>query len=93
MSPKIYTISDLAAIFDVSSATIRREVTRERLRCFYVGNEARFTQVHLDEYMNIRNFGMTEREIELSEENERLLDVIAQKDTLIRQIKDFIQGV
>lgn len=90
MNPKIYTTTDLAKMFDTSSATIRREIERERLKCFYVGNEARFTQVHLEAYMNIRNFGMTEREMELVAEKEQLLEVIKEKDQVIESIKNFI---
>lgn len=90
MNPKIYTVKELAEIFSVSDVTIRREIERERLRCFYVGNEARFTQVHLEEYMNIKNFGMTQREIELEQEKEGLLQVIKDKDQLIQSIKSFI---
>lgn len=93
MNPKIYTTKDLAEIFDVSSATIRREIERERLKCFYVGNEARFTQVHLEEYMNIRDFGMTEREIELVAEKEELLEVIKEKDQVIESIKKYVMEV
>lgn len=90
MNPKIYTTTDLAKILEVSNETIRREIKRGNLRCFYVGNEARFTQVHIEEYMNIKNFGMTEREMELVAEKEQLLEVIAEKDKVIRSIKDFI---
>lgn len=90
MNPKIYTSTELAEILGVTSETIRREIKRNRLKCFYVGNEARFTQVHIEEYMNIKNFGMTEREMELVAEKEKLIEVIAQKDKVIENIKDFI---
>lgn len=90
MNPKIYTVKDLAKIFGVSDVTIRREIERGKLRCFYVGNEARFTQVHLDEYMNVKNLGMTPREIELEKEKQELLKVIAEKDRVIKKIKNYI---
>lgn len=90
MNPKIYTVKEIAEILSVSDETIRREIKRNKLRCFYVGNEARFTQVHLEEYMNIKNFGMTQRELELEQEKEELLQVIAEKDKTLQNIKSFI---
>lgn len=90
MNPKIYTTKDLAEMLSVSDETVRREIKRDKLRCFYVGNEARFTQVHLEEYMNIKNFGMTQKEIELEQEKEELLQIIQDKDTILKNIKNFI---
>lgn len=90
MNPKIYTVKEIAEILIVSDETVRREIKRDKLRCFYVGNEARFTQVHLEEYMNVKNFGMTEREMELIAEKEELIEVIAQKNKVIQDIKSFI---
>lgn len=90
MDPKIYTTREVAALFGVSDATIRREISRGRLRCFYVGNEARFTMVHLEEYANVKELGKTTREIELEERIEQLETVINEKDKLIDNIKNLI---
>lgn len=90
MNPKIYTVKELAEIFNVSDVTIRREIDRGKLRCFYVGNEARFTQIHIEEYMNIKNFGMTQKELDLELEKQKLLEVIRDKDKVIANIKNFI---
>lgn len=90
MNPKIYTTKEVANIFQVSDETIRREIKRGNLKCFYVGNEARFTNVHLEEYMCVRDFGMTQRELELEQEKAELLKVIADKDKVISDIRNFI---
>lgn len=83
-----YTTTDLAEIFKVSPATIRKEIERGRLNCFYVGVEARFTQHHIDEYTNVRNFNKTTREIALEAEKERLLEVLKAKDEVLENIKN-----
>ena len=89
-----YTTTDLAEMFKVSSATIRNEIERGRLKCFKVGNESRFTQFHIDEYTNVRNFNKTTREIELEVENEKLLEVIKVKDEVLETIKNtLLKGV
>ena len=90
MNPKIYTVKDLAKIFGVSDVTIRREIERGKLRCFYVGNEARFTTVHLEEYTNVRNLGKTTREMELEKEIEELKVVIENKNKIIDDIKNLL---
>ncbi|MBC8589367.1 helix-turn-helix domain-containing protein [Paratissierella segnis] len=90
MKPIIYTTKDLATILGVSDETVRREIKRGRLKCFYVGDQARFTQVHIEDYMNVKDFGMTTREIELEKEKKQLLEVIAEKDRTIKEIKNFI---
>ena len=90
MKPKIYTTREVANIFQVSSETIRNEIKRGNLKCFYVGNEARFTNVHLEEYMCVKDFGMTQREIELEQEKATLLKVIADKDRVISDIKNYV---
>ncbi|WP_313758435.1 helix-turn-helix domain-containing protein [Tissierella sp.] len=87
---KIYTTKDLAEIFGASDETIRREIKRKRLNCFYVGNEARFTQAHLEDYMNVRNLGKTTRELQLEAEKEQLLEVIKTKDQVIESIKNVL---
>lgn len=90
MKVKIYTTKEVAELFGVSDATIRNEVARDRIGYFKVGNENRFTQYHIDEYIKIKDFGKTEREMELEEEREKLLKIIEQKDLLIRNIKDML---
>lgn len=87
---EFYTTKDLAGMFQASTATIRKEIERGRLKCFYVGNEARFTQFHIDEYTGVRNFDKTTRELELEEEKEKLLEVIKVKDRLIEDIKNLL---
>mgnify|MGYP000967478781 CR=1 FL=1 len=86
----VFTTSDVAKILKISSATVRREIERGKLKCFYVGNEARFTHIHLDEYTNIRNFKKTTRELELEKEIERLSEVIKKKDLIINGIRRFL---
>ena len=89
-----YTTSNLADIFKVSSATIRNEIEKGRLKCFKVGNEARFTQFHIDQYTNVRNFNKTTREIALEAENTKLLEDIKVKDQVLESIKNtLLQGV
>lgn len=90
MNPKIYTIKEVAKMFHVSEATIRREIERGNLRCFKVGNEARFTTVHLEEYTNVRNLGKTTREMELEKEIEDLKVVIENKNKIIDDIKNLL---
>lgn len=90
MNLRIYTVKEVAELFGVSEATIRREVERGKLRCFKVGNESKFTQYHLDEYTNIKNFGKTQRELDLEAEKEQLLEVIKAKDKVIENIKNLI---
>lgn len=89
---RIFTTRDLANLFQVSPATIRREVERERLRCFYVGNEARFTQQHIDEYTRVVEFGKTTRELELEEEMEKLQEAIKEKEVVIENIKTLLKS-
>ena len=89
-----YTTSNLADIFKVSSATIRNEIEKGRLKCFKVGNEARFTQFHIDQYTYVRNFNKTTREIALEAENTKLLEDIKVKDQVLESIKNtLLQGV
>ena len=94
MNPKIYTVKEVAEMFNVSDATIRREISRGNLRCFYVGNEARFAMIHLEEYANVRELGKTTREIELEQKIEELEVLIESKDKLIENIKTvLLKGV
>lgn len=90
MNPKIYTVKEVAEMFNVSDATVRREIERGNLRCFKVGNEARFTMVHLEEYANIKELGKTTRELELEKQIEELKMVIESKDKLIDNIKNLL---
>lgn len=90
MDVNIYTIKEVAKMFHVSEATIRREIERGNLRCFKVGNEARFTTVHLEEYTNVRNLGKTTREMELEKEIEELKVVIENKNKIIDDIKNLL---
>lgn len=90
MEPKIYTVKQLAKILGVSVVTVRNEIDRGKLPCFRVGNEARFTQHHVDAYMNIKEFGKTQREMDLEKEKEELLEVIKGKNKLIDNIKNLI---
>lgn len=90
MKIKTYTIKEVAKMFHVSEATIRREIERGNLRCFKVGNEARFTPIHLEEYMNVKNLGKTTREIELEKEIEELKVIIENKNKIIEEIKNLL---
>lgn len=85
---KCYTTQEVADMFKVSAATIRREIERKKLNCFYVGNEARFTQSHIDEYTAVKNFEKTKRELELEAEKERLVAVINEYKQIIENIKN-----
>ena len=84
---EVFTTKELATMFDVSGETIRREVERKKLKCFKVGNEARFTQYHIDEYTQIKNLGKTQKELDLEEEKEQLYKIIQEKDKLLDNIK------
>lgn len=91
---EVFTTTDLAEMFQVSSATIRNEIERGRLKCFKVGNEARFTHFHIDQYTDILNFKKTTKELELEAENKRLLEVIKAKDEVLENIKNtLLKGV
>lgn len=87
---KIYTTKEVADLFNVSDVTIRREVEKGNLSGFKVGNENRFTQYHIDQYTQIKNLGKTQRELDLEEEKERLLEVIESKEQLISNIKNML---
>lgn len=90
MNPKIYKVKEVAEMFNVTPQTIRNEIKRDRLKCFYVGDEARFTMAHLEDYTRVRNLGKTTRELELEKEKEELLEVIKSKDKVIENIKNLI---
>lgn len=87
---KYYNADELANMFNVHKETIKREVARNKLRCFKVGTELRFTQEHVDEYTNVVNLGRTTRELELEEELEKLKIVMSRKNSFIEIIKDEI---
>ncbi|NLI89774.1 MAG: helix-turn-helix domain-containing protein [Epulopiscium sp.] len=79
----IYTTTEVAEMLKVNPATVRNEVKRGSLNCFYVGVEARFTEWHLSEYMVVKDMGKTVRELELEEEIEGLKgDIELLKDRL-----------
>lgn len=87
---KFYTTKDLADMFNVSTATIRREIERKKLRCFYVGNEARFTEQQVRDYAHIIDDGKTEHEVRLEETIQELQQMITEKEEVIRGIKEFL---
>ena len=91
---EVFTTTELAEMLQVSSATVRSEIKKGRLNCFYVGVEARFTKFHIDQYTDIINFKKTSKELELEAENERLLEVIKAKDEVLETIKNtLLRGV
>lgn len=90
MDVKIYNVREVAELFEVSEATIRREVTRGNLECFKIGNESRFTMYHLEQYTNVKELGKTKREMELEEEKERLQEIIREREETISNIKDLL---
>lgn len=90
MNPTIYSTKDLADMFDVTPQTIRNEIQRGKLKCFYAGREPRFTKIHLEEYMNVRAFGKTTREIELEKKIDDLKVIIQDKDKLVNNIKELL---
>lgn len=92
MNLKIYTTKELAKLFRVSDMTIRNEVERGKLKGFKIGNENRFTQHQIDEYMKIKDVGKTQTEIELEEEIRRLQQIIEKKNKIISDIKDMLLG-
>mgnify|MGYP004446912753 CR=1 FL=1 len=49
---KIYTVNDLANLFNVTRDTILRYVRTKKIRSFKVGNYIRFTQEMVDEFIN-----------------------------------------
>lgn len=90
MDVRVYSIKEVAKMFEVSQATIRREVERGNLRSFKVGNIDKFTMYHLEEYTNVKKLGKTKREMELEEENKELLQIIEEKNKVIFSIQDLV---
>ncbi|MDD3224743.1 MAG: helix-turn-helix domain-containing protein [Clostridium sp.] len=84
---KYYETKELAEMLHVHPETIKREVQRNKLQCFKVGSELRFTQDHVDEYTNAINFGKTTREIELEKEIEMLNEQIHEQYDFINIVK------
>ena len=87
---RIYTTKELADWFNVSSVTIRREIERGNLKCFYVGNEARITEEQCKEYANIKENGKTDREVELEKIVSELRQKIKEKEDVIIGIKELL---
>lgn len=90
MEAKIYNVREIAEIFGVSDATIRREVERGSLKSFKIGNESKFTMYHLEQYTQVKELGKTKREKELEEEREELLEIIRDKERIISNVKDLL---
>lgn len=90
MDVKIYNVREVAELFEVSGATIRREVERGNLECFKIGNESRFTMYHLEKYTNVKELGKTKREMELEKEKERLQEIIREREETISNIKNLL---
>lgn len=90
MEVKVYTTKEVAEIFNVSEATIRREVERGNLESFKIGVENRFTMYHLEQYANVKELGKTKREMDLEEEKEKLLRTIQEKEKTISDIKNLL---
>lgn len=84
---KYYEVEDLAEMFHVHKETIKREVQRNRLQCFKVGSEIRFSREHVDEYTNILNSGKTTREIELEEKIDQLNEQLEERNIFINFVK------
>jgi IS30 family transposase len=82
-----YTANDLAGLFQVHVETIRREIKRGKLKCFYVGNEPKFTQQQVDDYTGVLNYGKTSRELQLEKELEELREQLREKDSFIQSIQ------
>ncbi len=82
-----YTVSDLASMFQVHVETIRREIKRKNLKCFYVGNEPKFTQQQVDDYTGLVNYGKTTRELQLEQEIEELKIQLRDRDNFIQSIQ------
>lgn len=82
-----FKVKDLAEMFGVSTATIKKEYERKKLNGFFVGNELRFTQRDIDDYTNIVRYGKTTREIQLENEVKELKKIIADKDSIIKNVE------
>lgn len=87
---EIYTTTELAKMLKVSPGTVRSEIKRGQLNCFYVGVEARFTQHHINEYTNIKEFNKTTREFKLEAEIKELRRLLEDKNQTIKDIRDII---
>lgn len=74
-------------MFHVHKETIKREIQRNRLKCFKVGSEIRFSQEHVDEYTNVLNSGKTTREIELEKEIGQLNEQLEERNSFIDFVK------
>jgi len=62
-------VSELTEHLKFHPSTIEKEVSRSNLGHFKVGTEIRFTQEHIEEYINVMQFRRTTREIELEKRN------------------------
>lgn len=87
---KIYTTQELAETLGCTSATLVNEFNRGNIKGFKVGRDIKFTQYHVDDYLNIKNFGKTQRELELEEEIEQLKQELESKEKLMTNIKDLL---
>ncbi|KPU42194.1 hypothetical protein OXPF_39730 [Oxobacter pfennigii] len=85
MDFKYYTAKELAAMFNVTTVTIKKEFERKKLNGFLVGNELRCSQRDVDEYTNFLKYGKTSKEIELEGEVENLTKKM---DILKKLLKD-----
>lgn len=56
MEEKYYTLEDIMAITKLSERTIRRYIASGKLKGFKVGGEWRFTQKHLENLFEEKNF-------------------------------------
>jgi DNA-binding transcriptional MerR regulator len=97
LSNEYFTGKELAKMFQVHPATIRREFDRGNLHGFLVGNELRCSQRDVDEYTGFLKYGKTSREItlekvvdDLTNENERLKKLIRSIESTVREVRNAI---
>lgn len=88
---RAYTIKQVAEFCQVTVATIRKEIDRNRLKCFYVGADPRISEEELARYMDvIANNYKTSKEVELEKENAALRD---KYNRLVKHVEDFKNGI
>jgi hypothetical protein len=84
-----YTIKEVAEMFKSCTKTIKAEFERGKLGGFYLGNELRFRQEHIDEYTKTIQDGKSVRERALEE----LVSKLSKENTELRVLINRIEAV
>ena len=82
-----YTVSEVAEMFKVHPATIKREIARGNIIGFKVGNESRVTSEELQRYACIKSHIKSDNEIKLENNIKQLSRELEIKNIFIENIK------